>query len=226
MLMMSGLQLLTGLAIMISGFAQLRTCISIYHWQRLSHLAWFSCTTHLSCSTFLREYLRKNKTSQLWRVPGMVSLVVMLLYSLATTAQYDWTLGPELRLVEYSAYSAAVCYMHPKYAFASNGYGTERAQRRIIFMVFLIFGMVNRVQGLYLTPSHYALKARRFMSDATKSFLKRHYGDGTYDSIFTSLIAIIVYRPLVALFLTIRLCLDALVSKACEVRYYTDKGVI
>lgn len=93
MLMMSDLQLLTGLAIMISGFTQLRACVSIYHWQRLTHLAWFSCVTHLTCSTFLREHLRKNKRFQLWRVPGMVALVIMLLYVLATTAQYDWTLG-------------------------------------------------------------------------------------------------------------------------------------
>ncbi|OAL06288.1 hypothetical protein IQ06DRAFT_77532 [Phaeosphaeriaceae sp. SRC1lsM3a] len=39
MLMMSDLQLLTGLAIIISGFAQLRSCISTFHWQKLVHLA-------------------------------------------------------------------------------------------------------------------------------------------------------------------------------------------
>lgn len=56
MLTMSDFQLITGLAILISGFTQLQTGISAYHWQRLVQLAWFSSVTHLCCLTALRDY--------------------------------------------------------------------------------------------------------------------------------------------------------------------------
>lgn len=54
---MSDLQILTGISILISGYAQLECGLSCYHWQVLVYLAWFSSLTHLSCLTLLRNYL-------------------------------------------------------------------------------------------------------------------------------------------------------------------------
>ncbi|KAH7093346.1 hypothetical protein FB567DRAFT_173148 [Paraphoma chrysanthemicola] len=89
MLMMSDLQLLTGLGILTSGFARLRCGMSTFHWQRIVNLAWFSSVTHLCCLTFLREHLRRNRVLQIWRIPGMVALTFMLMVALVTTLSYE-----------------------------------------------------------------------------------------------------------------------------------------
>lgn len=151
----------------------------------------------------------------------MVLLVTMLLYALATTAQYEWTLGPPTLDDRDSLYGAAICYIHPKYAFKAGKDSNDRVQRRVISMTFLAFGMINRIQGLYLAPSLYALKAQRIVSHAGNCILMYFYGNGSFDSIVGSMTAIMVYRPLLSAFLTVRLCIDGLTSKSFEVHYPT-----
>lgn len=51
------------------------------------------------------------------------------------------------------------------------------------------------------------------------------YGEEIFDSITGSLVAIIIYRPPLALFLNVRLCLDGMVSKAFEVRNHECKNM-
>lgn len=212
--MMSDLQLLTGLAIMISGFAQLRSCISTFHWQKLVHLAWFSCMIHLCSLTFLRDHLRKNRIAQIWRLPGMLSLIGMLLFALANTAQYNATLGAHSS--NDDLYRPAICYMSPQAAFSLKNW-PDGIQRRVLSMIYLIFGMIRNVQGLYRAPSDYLLYVRKRFSDAAKRFLMCRYGSGRHDSILGCMAAIVVYRPLLAAFLTERLCIDVLTSRAFEV---------
>lgn len=53
-LMFSDQQVVTGIALLASGYAQLSSGISNYHWQMLVYLAWFSSLTHLSTLTVLR----------------------------------------------------------------------------------------------------------------------------------------------------------------------------
>lgn len=107
---MSDLQLITGLAIIVSGFAQLRCGISAYHWQRIVQLAWFSSITHLCCLTFLRDYLHQHKSAQVWRIPGMVALVVMVIAALVPTAHYAWELDDTMDLSRPLPYDHAICF--------------------------------------------------------------------------------------------------------------------
>jgi hypothetical protein len=109
---MSDLQILTGLSILISGYAQLRCGLSCYYWQVLVCLAWFSSLTHLSCLTALRNYLYHRPEERVWRVAAMGIIVIMLLVALVPTGSYNWT------SIEYPEDSAwpndfAICYFNP-----------------------------------------------------------------------------------------------------------------
>lgn len=84
---MSDVQLITGLSILASGFSQIGCGISIYHWNTVVFLAWFSSVTHLSTMTFLRRYVHDHHGIRILilRLGLMVSLVLMLAVALIST---------------------------------------------------------------------------------------------------------------------------------------------
>jgi hypothetical protein len=206
MLIMSDLQLLTGLAIMISGFAQLPCGISTYHWQRIVNTAWFACVTHLSCLTFLRDHLLNNRITQLWRVPGMIVLTSMIIYALTTTSRYDQGgNGP-------TSFDQAICFLGPFFDSSSTD-----GIRGLISIVFLGFGMINRIRRLYHAPNVIMTKLRIWISHKARGFLMQVYGQGSADSFVACLAAVLVYRQLLTIFLMVRLLTDGLTSMAFEV---------
>ena len=89
-LMFSDQQLVTGLALLTSGYAQLRCGISSYHWQMIIYLAWFSSLTHLTTLTVLRQYFRDNPAPRLWRAVLMLVMVTMLGFALLPSGDYWW----------------------------------------------------------------------------------------------------------------------------------------
>ncbi|KAG8527848.1 uncharacterized protein KY384_006764 [Bacidia gigantensis] len=89
-LMYSDQQLVTGLAILISGYAQLSQGISCYHWQVIVYLAWFSSITHLTTLSFLRQYFRENTAARYWRAILMAIMVAMLGIALLPTGDAQW----------------------------------------------------------------------------------------------------------------------------------------
>ncbi|CEO58942.1 hypothetical protein PMG11_03634 [Penicillium brasilianum] len=89
-LSMSDAQIITGIAIFISGLAQLPCGLSCFEFQILVNLAWFSSLTHLSCLTVLRNYLCNRPVERAWRLLSMLVLVVMLSIALVPTANYAW----------------------------------------------------------------------------------------------------------------------------------------
>ena len=78
-------QLVTGIALLASGYAQIRCGLSSYHWQIIVYLAWFSTLTHLTTLTFLRQYFRYNAIARVWRIVLMLLLVTMLFIALLPT---------------------------------------------------------------------------------------------------------------------------------------------
>jgi hypothetical protein len=214
MLIMSDLQLITGLAIMISGFAQLRCGLSTYHWQRTVHTAWFACVTHLCSLTFLRDHLRHNRIAQMWRVPCMVSLTTMIIYALTTTTQYDWVLGSDASLV--TPFDQAICYLKPSFDFKSQD--STRMSHIAVSLVLLGFGTINRIRRLYHAPNIIVNRGRTWISHKARCFLMHCHGSGSADSLIACIAAVLVYRPLLALFLAVRLLVDGFTSMAFEVR--------
>ena len=84
-------QIVTGIAILGAGFQGLRTgSISIYHFQIVLYLAWMSSSVHLSALTLLGDFLNKHKGLMIWRLSGMLVLLVMLLVGLVPTLSNDW----------------------------------------------------------------------------------------------------------------------------------------
>jgi hypothetical protein len=212
---MSDLQLLTGLAIIISGFAQLRCGLTRYHWQKIVDTAWFACVTHLCCLTFLRDHLLKNRIAQLWRVPGMMVLTTMIMYALTTTSQYEWMSETGWDYVTNS--DQAICFLAPSFDMEFSGFDSDRKLRIILSILFLGFGLINRLRRLYHAPNLVVTTVRHWVSHKARHFLEYFYGRGSADSLVSCIAAVLVYRPLLAIFLAVRLLIDGLTSMAFEV---------
>ena len=86
-------QIVTGIAILGAGFQGLRTGkISVYHYQIVLYLAWMSSSVHLSALTILGAELARNPGLMVWRVTGMLVLLVLLIVALIPTISNDWGL--------------------------------------------------------------------------------------------------------------------------------------
>ncbi|PVH92717.1 hypothetical protein DM02DRAFT_662676 [Periconia macrospinosa] len=80
-LALSDQQLVTGLAILIGTVANQHT-LTTYDFNMAFTLAWFSAITHLATLDVLQDYLISHKTMRNWRIFGMLSFLVLLLYFL------------------------------------------------------------------------------------------------------------------------------------------------
>ncbi len=89
-LMFSDQQLVTGIALLVSGYAQLQYGIPAYHWQIIVYLAWFSSLTHLITLTLLRQYFRDNPAIRSWRAFFMFATVIMHGAALSPTGDSLW----------------------------------------------------------------------------------------------------------------------------------------
>lgn len=76
---LSDQQVITGISILLGGFSQLQSGITIYHWQTIFNLSWFSTMTHLLTLTVLRDEARSNTPIRSFRVVGMAVLILMLM---------------------------------------------------------------------------------------------------------------------------------------------------
>ena len=78
--------LATGLATLIAGVAN-RCPLSLFEFNIVVSLGWFSVTTHLATLILLRQYFLQNKIVRNLRFLGMVTSVVLLIYGLVITIE-------------------------------------------------------------------------------------------------------------------------------------------
>lgn len=97
-------QIITGIAVLASGYRQLLCGLSIYHWQIVVYLAWFSSLTHLSTLTFLRKYFLTNRAARDWRATLMLLMLIMLIVALVPTGYDAW------RMTGVESGPPAICY--------------------------------------------------------------------------------------------------------------------
>jgi hypothetical protein len=109
---MSDLQIVTGISILISGYAQLRCGISTYHWQVMVWLAWFSSLTHMACLTFLRNYLYTHPSERLWRLFGMLSIAGLLFVAMLPTFNFN-LLQYNDKTMHPTPADQTICYFRP-----------------------------------------------------------------------------------------------------------------
>lgn len=231
---MSDTQLVTGFSILISGFVQLRQGLQSYHWLAIVDLAWFSSITHLACLTFLRSHLRNHSLERTLRVMAMASLAIMLIVALSFTSTYWWAL-----VYGYEAYKGlgyltdvdtihhpAICHLgiqvydvplglndNPQYLDLSVGYISM-----IISMLLMVFGFAFRVMKLYRALSvGFIQRVRSQISAYVRHILRVVYVWCCSNRNSPGLRRGLVYRPLLALFLTTRLLLDLWSSMLLEV---------
>jgi hypothetical protein len=159
-LMFSDQQIVTGIAILLSGYTQLNCALSTYHWEIVVYLAWFSSTTHLITLTALRSYFRKRVTLTYWRVFFMGCLVVLLGAALGPTG-FVYFLNPGVAgLLPMSV--PALCLFSstgPQEAYQaleSQGYpGGELYLHAfnwlyiLLALLFLVVSYLSRVSSLF-----------------------------------------------------------------------------
>ena len=78
-------QVITSVAILVSGYVQLPCGLSAYHWQTIVDLAWFSALTHLATLTSLRQYFRSRPTMAILRIIFMGMTLILLAAALQPT---------------------------------------------------------------------------------------------------------------------------------------------
>lgn len=92
-LSLSDQQIVTGIAILGAGFQGLRLGgIDSYHYQTVIYLAWMSSSVHLSAISILAPILKERPALRIWRLIGMLALLVLLVIALIPTASNDWGL--------------------------------------------------------------------------------------------------------------------------------------
>jgi hypothetical protein len=213
---MSDLQIVTGVSILVSGYAQLTCGLSAYHWQVVVYLAWFSSLTHLSCLSVLRSYLYKKPGQRLWRWIAMAVIIVMLVTAIVPTGNFNWfesSDATEQQQLQPPPGSYAIClYRHPVLK------NSENYPSMVISTLLLILGFLNRIVRLHKRLSiDLALYLRSRLSEFIRKYLRRIYAWCDVQTTPRSLSRLLVYRPLLTIFLVFRLSLDLWSSMFLEV---------
>lgn len=212
---MSDLQILTGTSILISGYVQLHCGLSAFHWQIIVFLAWFSSITHLSCLTFLRNYLYNRPAERAWRLVAMFLMLVMLLVAMIPTGAYNWTdfyySGDGYPTPAPSDY--AICYLRP------DGHDDQLTfATMVISVILLALGFIYRVIRMHESLSVTIVgRAREFCSEKARHVLRRIYTNSGMETSGLTMKRLFLWRPLLALFFTGRALLDLWNSMFMEV---------
>lgn len=108
-------QIITGIAILVSGYSQLRGGLAVYYWQLTVDLAWFSSITHLTTLTCLRYYFQERRGLKFLRLICMAVSAGMLSCAVASTGY----LGGGNFSYDYPAW----CLFHRKFLRTATGKG-------------------------------------------------------------------------------------------------------
>ena len=130
---LSDAQIVSGIAIMISGYYAVTRGLSGYHWKMVTRIAWFSTITHLAALSCLRTYLHENPVKRGLRLFFMGSLSIMLIT--ATMAQAD---------VNFQDSRPAICFLQVPRS------RQDIADPDVIFsVVLLIYNIILRALKLH-----------------------------------------------------------------------------
>ena len=208
---MSDLQIITGIAILVSGYATITCGLSAYHWQVLVYLAWFSAITHMSALTFLRNYLYNHQGERLWRLISMAFFQVMLIVAMVPTANFNWLYDSGDNVIA-NASDYAVCF------FQIRDPTRTSFTSMMMSIIILLFNFGTRGIKLHKTLSDWVLRdIRKKLSVSYRRGLKRIHNNSAVEGHPLCWKRTILYRPLLAAFLVGRLVLDLYSSMFFEV---------
>ncbi|EJT78450.1 hypothetical protein GGTG_03550 [Gaeumannomyces tritici R3-111a-1] len=205
---MSDVQLLTGLAVLVSGFFSLQCGspngppISAYHWQMVVNLAWFSIIVHLASLSVLHTHLRRSPRMRLLRFTLSLLLLVLLLVAIGPTAFFNWR-GPWINskigaagfvydpntsfsVSAANMSSSAICYFDFSYGFSK--FNQISSELSIKFSETLAAQEV--ILSMTLLVSVFATRTVKLfkpLSSAFNSSLRR-FASKALRSVFTTLL--------------------------------------
>lgn len=169
--MLSDQQIVTGVAILASGYSQLHCGLAVFYWQLVVYLAWFSSLTHLTTLTVLRHYLRQHPAIRLWRICLMVVVILMLGVALLPTGSGMWMdsiqdgFGNGMAVAGYPA----LCYFQQ---LRRGGFpGGDQFPTMMVSLFFLFTSYVARAVKLFEKSSAFA---RKILRSIPSNSLKRH----------------------------------------------------
>jgi ABC-type antimicrobial peptide transport system permease subunit len=160
--MLSDQLIVTGITVLIAGFAQSGT-LSIYHFQVVTWLAWLASNAHQVTLGVLRNYLREHRTVLRYRLVAMGAIYVMLMCAVAFA-------GASILYSSFSSYtyaldSAVSCTWDAK-AFRALPADT------VFSLCVLSVSFTSRILKLFVTTSDLAEK---YFRQKPGQWLKRQY---------------------------------------------------
>jgi hypothetical protein len=239
---MCDLQILTGFAIIISGFARAFSPLkplSIYYWLLVVDLAWFSAITHLAGLSILRTYFDHRRWIKLVRVGLMSILLILLILAFIPTGFFSWEHGrvilgaqlPAVYLFDVAKAADLWDYETPSTVYEGVPVtGSVCMQAMIMTVILLVIGFTSRCIKLFRPLSTLVSKyVRRPLRQSFWKMLHKllylsnqtHTGHpaGTVPkSIRHRLLHLLVTVPVLSVFLTLRFFADLLSSMLAEVR--------
>ncbi|KAJ6012353.1 hypothetical protein N7522_002708 [Penicillium canescens] len=199
------LQLITGFSILIGGSVQLDCGLTVYEWQVIVDLAWFSCLTHLSCLMVLRSYLYVHTFARIWRLAAMGILATLLVFGLLPTANY-------VDLLYSRSPDYAKCYLAIR---PSSDLALWSMNLSVLIIIIGFFSRVVKLHKALSVTLWGGLRTR--MSVQARSMLRVVYNWCSTSGPVQGLRFSLVYRPLFAVFLVARFGLDVWSSMFAEV---------
>ena len=173
-LLFSDQQIVTGIALLTSGYSQLPRGLDAYHWQIVVYLTWFSSFTHLTTLTVLRNYFQEYPATRLWRIFFMIVTVLLLGVALLPTGNRWWLSGLYSDGYDTSGISAS-CFFHRR-NFNKQIFGLSASTQgpsMIISILVLFFGYVTRMVKLLPGASKFTRHWLRVKSgDIIKKILR------------------------------------------------------
>ena len=200
------------MAILLTGYIQVPSGISSYHWQVIVDLAWFSTLSHLATLTALRGYFRKRTRMAICRTGFMGVVLALLATALGPTgyiSQFATSAVPAKCLYSPSAYTDITKAVG--YQLSPDALQAYNKPLIILSLAFLVSSYVTRVIGIFDTASTRAQNWLRFFPGRQ---FREFYAPFTKDS---GLISHVLRGSLTITYVLLRACYDIHGSMVWEV---------
>lgn len=193
---------MTGIAILVSAYASLDNCLSLYHWKLAVDLAWFSSTTHLSALTLLRNHFNNHPGQRSVRLVFMGCMLVLLFVAIMPTGHID-----AFHIGKHKG-AHAKCFFKKPPPMGGSG------QMLIPSVVLVTYAYVVGAAKLFGTFSNFGAQVRqrvgRMAAQVTNRINQLQVARYT-------LFRLIVQVPVLAIYVTVRFIFDFLLSMTAEV---------
>lgn len=219
-LAMSDAQIVTGLSILVVGFAQINCGISIFHWHMVVRLAWFSSVTHITTLTFLRRYIHDNRGIRILRLVLMLALMLLLAIALIPTGG---ECGLDSYPPRYPGSPAKCCFLAMSDKADFIGSNKNNFNFMVISEALLIGSSLTRVSKLFRSSSELWKKWLRhkpaqMCKRVARKLEERYYGSYLKSARGMYIVGHCAIMAFIAFARAIYDCVDSVLFKVCQLK--------